>query len=138
MAVPEETARADEITHDTICAMVDTFYHKVKSDGRLGPIFAHQIGNTEAVWATHLTKMKKFWRSVLLGERIFKGNPMQAHAQIPNLSAADFELWLKIFRNVVSDMFRYEIAEEIFQKAERIAHSLNMGYDFYNQKKAVA
>ena len=134
----EETARANEITHDTICAMVDTFYHEIKSNGRLGPIFTHQIGDTEAVWAVHLTKMKQFWRSVLLGERVFKGNPMQVHSRIPNLSAADFELWLKIFRNVVSDMFRYEIAEEIFQKAERIAHSLNMGYDFYNQKKAVA
>ena len=134
----QEAARADEITHDTISTMVDTFYHKIKSDGRLGPIFTDEIGETEAAWAPHLTKMKQFWRSVLLGEHVFKGNPMQVHAQIPNLSDADFELWLTLFRSVVSDMFQHGIAEEISRKAERIARSLNMGYDFYNQKKAVA
>ena len=134
----EEAARADEVTHDTIAAMVDGFYDKIKSDDRLGPVFIGEIGETNAAWALHLTKMNQFWRAVLLGEHVFKGNPMQAHARIPNLSAADFQLWLKIFQDVVSDMFRHEIAEEIFQKAERIAQSLNMGYDFHHQKKAAA
>ena len=60
---------------------------------------------------------------------------MQVHARIPDLSTADFQLWLKIFQDVVSDLFQYELAEEISQKAGRIAQSLKMGYDFHNAKK---
>ena len=134
----KEAGRADQITRDSISVMVNHFYDEIQSDARLGPIFAGAIGKTDLAWEAHLIKMKQFWRSVLLGEHGFKGNPMEVHARIPNLSAADFRLWLKIFQETVSDIFQHEIAEEIFQKAERIARSLNMGYDFHHQKKAAA
>ena len=134
----KEAVRADQITHDTISAMVEGFYDKIKSDDRLGPVFAGEIGDTDVAWASHLVKMKQFWRSVLLGEPVFKGNPMQVHARIPNLSAADFQLWLTLFQEIVSDIFQHDIAEAIFRKAERIARSLNMGYDFHHRKQAAA
>jgi hemoglobin len=58
------------VTEDSIADLVDTFYWQIRDDELLGPIFAGAIG-TE--WGPHLDKMKRFWSSVLLASRTYKG-----------------------------------------------------------------
>jgi hemoglobin len=83
------------VTEDSIAELVDTFYMRIRDDQLLGPIFADAIG---ADWGPHLSKMKRFWSSVLLASRAYKGNPMIAHLQLPRLTEDHFERWLQLWR----------------------------------------
>ena len=127
-------ARRAEITAEGIEDLVDGFYTRVRADTVLGPIFTRTIGDGDVPWTLHLSKMKRFWRSVMLGEGSFHGRPMETHARIPNLGQTDFEHWLTLFRATVRDSFQPNPAQAIIAKAERIAHSLSLGYEFHQER----
>jgi hemoglobin len=126
----QHLARADEVTPETVSVMVDTFYGQVMQDARLAPIFRREIGPFGSDWTVHLSKMKLFWRAVLIGDAVFKGTPMEAHAKIPNLSSDDFKTWLGLFRDTLDEIYQPAVADAIMEKAARIAQSLELGYGF--------
>jgi hemoglobin len=101
------------VTDAAIGDIVDTFYSKVRSDGVLGPIFDDAIGDD---WASHLTKMKAFWSSVLLASYTYKGNPMIAHLELPRLTHYHFERWLKLWDETAVALFSEELAASSSKK----------------------
>lgn len=109
------------ITRDQISKLVESFYGKIRLDGRLGPIFESRVqGN----WLPHLEKMKRFWASVLLRTGEYSGRPVPVHARLSEVEADDFGIWLELFRETVAETFAQEAQPIVIATAERIAASL--------------
>lgn len=94
--------------------LVDKFYGKVNSDDLLGPVFSH------VDWPRHLPVMYDFWSSLLLGDQIYSGNPLQKHLKLP-IKGQHFDRWLLLFKETVDENFHGEKAEEVKMRSESIA-----------------
>lgn len=110
-----------DVSEYQVGKLVDVFYHKIHSDERLGAIFAAEIGGN---WDVHLTKMKQFWRSVLLKTREYQGRPVPAHVKLCGIKTEDFRKWLSLFRQSAHQVLPRDTAEIAIGNAERIASSL--------------
>lgn len=109
------------ITAAHISDLVDRFYMAIRADETLGPIFESHIGDN---WEPHLSKMKMFWRSVLLKSREYSGRPVPAHQKIEGLGTREFEIWLVHFSKTAHQIMHAEAADITIELAERIATSL--------------
>jgi hemoglobin len=112
------------ITEPLIVGVVHEFYRRIRREPTLGPIFERVIGTD---WDAHLVKMCDFWSSVLLMSGRFHGTPMMAHIRIEELGPQHFALWLRMFRETVTEVCQNEAAALFISKAEMIAQSLQMG-----------
>lgn len=113
--MPDLTSRAD------IERLVDTFYDRIRSDSRLGPIF-DEIARVD--WQTHLPRMYAFWEAVLFGAAGFKGNPLAVHRALARrtpLAPDDFDRWIALFHHSVDALFAGPVASDAKQRAVRIA-----------------
>jgi len=110
-----------------IGALIRDFYHRVRSDDRLGPIFASEIHGD---WEPHLEKMTDFWCSVILKNGAYSGRPVPAHLKLKQVREEDFDVWLGHFRRTVADRSPPEVAEVFIDRAERIARSLKLAMFF--------
>jgi hemoglobin len=91
----------NDITVDEISTIVRKFYSKVDKDPLLGPIFAREMKED---WEHHLQKMIDFWTSVILEKSLYKGNPLEVHERIKDLSQQHFEQWLRLFRSTLLEV----------------------------------
>lgn len=106
---------------EDVALMVNSFYDKVRKNERLGFLFDE---TAQVDWDTHLPKMYDFWESVLFDKAIFSGNPMAKHQwlhSLQKLEAADFDLWLEIFKTNIDQLFAGNTVEKAKQRAESIA-----------------
>tara|TARA_Y100000385_G_scaffold275880_1_gene320845 strand:- start:389 stop:748 length:360 start_codon:yes stop_codon:yes gene_type:complete len=65
--------KKDISTSEDVKTLVDAFYNDVKSDPIIGYVFT-DVAKVD--WEEHLPRMYKFWEFALLGNAIYKGNPM--------------------------------------------------------------
>lgn len=121
-SIPRGQAASRGIDRESIAEMVDRFYADVRQDPELAPIFAERVGED---WAPHLDKMRRFWRTVLLAEGAYRGNPMAVHRQLDGLTPALFNRWLGLFTRTVDDVFPPEAARVVTAKATRMATALS-------------
>lgn len=110
------------VTPVGISRLVDAFYAKVQRDSVIGPIFNAQVED----WPAHLTLLKEFWASVLLGTGRFRGNPLETHLKLP-LSGEHFERWLALFAETALELMPPEQAALFINKSERIAETFQRG-----------
>ena len=110
-----------------IGALVRDFYGRVRSDARLGPIFASEIHGD---WEPHLEKMTDFWCSVILKNGAYSGRPVPAHLKLKQVREEDFDVWLGHFRKTAEARCPSEVAEVFIDRAERIARSLKLAMFF--------
>lgn len=107
--------------------LVPAFYARIRADAVLGPIFNGAISE----WPGHLDKLTAFWSSVMLTSGRYKGQPVPAHLKHREaMTAANFERWLGLWREVTSEMMQPPAAAELQAKAERIAESLQLAVSF--------
>jgi hemoglobin len=119
-----EAAEALQIDPGFIRQMVEEFYATIRSDARLGPIFAARIAD----WDEHLDRMTAFWSSVLHESGGFRGNPMVKHIAIPGIERDDFLHWLALFGATLDRLERDPRATQlIVARARMIADSLLTG-----------
>jgi hemoglobin len=111
------------VTEAMIRDLVHTFYARVREDALLGPIFNARIAD----WPAHLDKLCGFWSSVTLMTGRYKGTPMKAHAELPDISRAHFERWLALFRAAAEDICPQAAAGLFIDRSQRIAESLQLG-----------
>ena len=122
-----------EISEDDITRLIPAFYERVRQDEVLGPIFNGAIDD----WPHHLTKLQDFWSSILLTSGRYKGQPMVAHVRhATQMTSDNFARWLALWRQVSSEYLPAEAAAAVQEKAERIAESLQLGVQFYRDRKA--
>jgi hemoglobin len=91
----------------------------------LDPIFDAIIAPD--AWEPHMALMRDFWSSIVLGTARYKGNPLAAHARIPDLRPDMFETWLRLFRETAYEIFDHEVAALFCEMAGRIAESFQVG-----------
>jgi hemoglobin len=111
------------VTEEMIAALVHAFYAKVRQDPELGPIFNSKIAD----WDTHLAKLCDFWSSVTLMTGRFKGAPMRAHVEVPQIVPAHFHRWLDLWKETAAELCPPQAAALFAAKAEMIAESLQLG-----------
>lgn len=116
------------ISEESLTALIDRFYGAVRQDQELGPVFAGAIAHDK--WPHHLAIIQSFWSSVMLKSGRYKGNPFGAHARIEEISPALFERWLTLFGQACRELFEPEPAGQLEQQARRIAESLQAGLFF--------
>jgi hemoglobin len=107
-----------------IVEVVHAFYGRIRQDPTLGPIFSRVIGDD---WDVHLSKMCDFWSSVLLMSGRFHGTPMAVHVRLGDVGPNHFALWLRMFRETVTELCPPEAAALFVVKSQMIAQSLQLG-----------
>ncbi|KND61222.1 hemoglobin [Candidatus Burkholderia verschuerenii] len=113
-----------------IRALVEAFYRRVDDDPLLGPIFA---GRLEGRWDAHLATMTRFWSSLVLGSKQYRGNVQEAHRPIEDIEPRHFARWLSLFLRIVEERYEPAAAVQFMEPALRIAHSLQLskfGWDY--------
>jgi hemoglobin len=107
--------------------LVETFYARVRSDERIGPVFNDAVAD----WPEHLDKLQSFWSSVMLTSGRYKGRPLPAHIKHSDrIPSAAFDCWLALWTQTTNELFEPEPAAALQDKAERIAESLQLGIAF--------
>lgn len=113
-------------TLDDIRLLVDEFYGKVRGDELLGPIFDEKIGDH---WDRHLDIMYRFWQTVLLEEgKTYFGNPFMKHASLP-IFENHFQRWLSLWKETLKEHFQGPLAEEAYNRAEKMAYIFRVKLD---------
>ncbi len=110
------------LQREDIVRLVDAFYDKVQRDAVLGPVFNPVVHD----WPEHKATLVKFWSSVALGTREYRGNPMAVHRPLP-INDDHFGRWLGLWRGTLQDVLTPEQAELMYDHALRIASSLRYG-----------
>lgn len=117
------TAAASQVpARDDIVRLVDAFYDKVRRDGVLGPVFNPIVHD----WDGHKALLVRFWSSVVLGTREYRGNPMAVHRPLP-IDDGHFGRWLGLWRATTHEVLPAAQAELMYEHAMRIGASLRYG-----------
>jgi len=116
------TATASLPTREDIARLVDVFYDKVQRDTVLGPVFNPRVHD----WDEHKATLVRFWVSVALGAREYRGNPMALHRPLP-IDDGHFGRWLGLWRATTAEVLPPAQAEVMYEQALRIGASLRYG-----------
>jgi hemoglobin len=103
--------------------LVRGFYRDVAMDDVLGPVF--RAAGVD--WSAHIPKLVDFWTWQLFGERVYTGQPMQAHVTAHRrtpFTERHYERWLELFTAAVDDRFRGPVAEQAKARAGKVASSM--------------
>ncbi|MBC6995945.1 group III truncated hemoglobin [Neolewinella lacunae] len=111
----------DLTTRQDIDKLLADFYALAMADAGIGHFFTEVVAlNLE----THLPVIGNFWESVLLGQPVYRGNPMLIHLELAArapLTTVHFERWLALWRQCVHTSFAGERATLAIDRAEQIA-----------------
>ena len=118
------------INEESIGLLVDRFYAKVREDSEIGPIFNEAIEN----WDAHLSLLRDFWSTVLLGTATYKGNPLLAHFPLP-IIANHFERWLSLFEETANEVLLPQDAALVVGKAQNIAGNFRRVLAYRDQQE---
>jgi hemoglobin len=113
---------SSSVTEESVTALVDRFYERVRADGRLGPIFSAAISD----WDQHLQIMRDFWSAALLRTGRYRGCMMSPHFRLP-IASEDFDRWLMLFRPSARETLPSEQAEQAIVFAEAVTQMLRQG-----------
>lgn len=117
-------------TEENIRELVYAFYDRVRDDAMLGPVFDGVLAGR---WDEHLPKMCRFWSSLVLGTKTYRGNVQQAHDPVPGVEPQHFSRWLYLFLDTVQARYAPAAAVQFMEPALRIAQSLQLsrfGWDY--------
>ena len=121
--MPQDT----DISEQSLSALVDEFYRRVRSDMLIGPVFEGAIAD----WPHHLEKLAAFWSSVMLTSGRYKGQPVPAHFKHRDaISPGMFDRWLALWRQTTDELMSPPAAAALQAKAARIAESLSLALFF--------
>ena len=111
------------VTAEEIDRVVADFYAEIRRHPTLGPVFAAHVTD----WPAHEEKIGRFWRNAILMERVYDGNPMEAHRAAGNVRPGMFAPWLDLFDRVLARNLAPETAASWSALAHRIGQGLRFG-----------
>lgn len=114
---PAAPGRPVMIDEALILKIVVTFYARICGDPLLAPQFLDVIAD----WPIHLRRLCNFWSSVTLLTGAYKGDVLDAHRNLRDMTPAHFERWLALFEEVVGGYCIPEQANIFNARALRIA-----------------
>lgn len=128
ITLPHRFAEPDETN---IRALVEEFYKHVDDDDLLGPIFARELTGR---WNGHLEKMTRFWSSLVLSSKTYKGNVQEAHRSVfADIEPRHFARWITLFLDTVQSRYEPAAAVQFMEPALRVAQALQLsafGWDY--------
>lgn len=106
--------------------LVSNFYHLVRKDELLAPIFNYHI--SEKQWDLHIEKLTDFWMTALFGIACFKGNPGRVHKKVDanfnhSISEDYFEKWLELWYKSIDNKYQGAMAHRAKDAARNMATS---------------
>lgn len=107
----------DITTYQDCLFLVDEFYKKLLVDDEISHFFV------ELDLEEHLPRVAKFWAFILLDESGYTANMMTAHASL-QFKETDFERWLSLFHQTLSEHFEGEKADLAKERSKLIAITL--------------
>ena len=113
------------VSPEQIDLVVSCFYARVRGHALLGPVFAAHVKD----WPSHEAKIARFWRTAILFERSYDGNPMAVHRAAGNVRGPMFDDWLALFDQTLTARLPYDTAQAWSSLAHRIGRGLRMGVD---------
>jgi len=105
---------------EDIDALVEAFYRKIMIDPTIGHVFTQVV---QLDLEAHLPVICDFWESILLGNMIYRGNPMLKHLELAERTAlkqVHFEVWLGHWEQTVRSLYSGEKADLAVQRAQDI------------------
>ena len=108
-------------TFEDIQLMVDEFYGKAMISPVIGHFFNEVI---ELDLVEHMPIMHNFWSDILLGTKLYYGNPMIKHFALnkkSKMTPAHFQEWIRLWKANIQEHFVGAKAEEAISRAENIA-----------------
>ncbi|HET7361851.1 MAG TPA: group III truncated hemoglobin, partial [Salinimicrobium sp.] len=81
-------------------------------------------------WPEHLDKMYRFWETILLYEKSYRGNPFMPHSELP-VEKEHFDRWLKLFHETLNENFTGKIAEEAKWRSNKMAEMFQMKLEYF-------
>jgi hemoglobin len=110
-----------DITHrPDIDHLVTTFYTKAMVNPTIGHVFTDVA---KIKLEAHLPVICDFWESILLGNPVYRGNPMLKHLELAEktaLTQVHFSAWLAMWEQTIRELFDGEKAELAIQRAKDI------------------
>ena len=107
------------ITEENLKTLVYSFYDKIRIDPEVGPVFHAAIKD----WDKHLDIMVRFWSTIMLASRTYKGNPLAAHTG-KGIKPYMFERWLKLWKETTEELFTPDCSSRLQQKAEKMGQNM--------------
>jgi hemoglobin len=101
--------------------LMESFYSKAVSDEVIGYFFTEVAPLQMEI---HMPLIVDFWETLLFGKSLYKGNVLQVHQHIHQLSAfreEHFDRWVSLFTGSVDELYTGEKALMVKQRAESIA-----------------
>src|SRR6185312_9873354 len=83
-------------------------------------------------WPAHLSLLKKFWSTVLLTERTYKGDPLSKHLPL-SLDPPHFARWLALFEETAREVMQPGHAAVIIDKSHRIAQNFQAAIAYHRE-----
>lgn len=111
------------VTGEEIDGVVADFYAAIRVHPTLGPVFANHVTD----WPAHEEKIARFWRNAILLQRVYDGNPMEAHRAAGDVRPGMFSPWLELFDKVLARNLAPETAAAWSALAHRIGQGLRYG-----------
>ena len=93
--------------------LMTQFYAKATKDIVIGSKF--DAINMEE----HIPRIVEFWSTILFYKGDYKGSPFDKHIPL-RLEKQDFESWLQLFEETISELFEGKMADEILHRAKSI------------------
>ena len=115
-----------EISEESIDKLMNIFYPLVRVEPQLGPIFNGAIGTDDEHWTHHIEKIAGFWKTMLLGKKLYSGVPIFAHKALMPFEIELFDVWLGLFRDCLDKVYEAGPANEYFSFANNIANNFKM------------
>lgn len=97
--------------------LIEIFYGKVFRNEILAPFFK------DLDFEAHKPQMVHFWSFVLINEPGYKTNVTEKHLHMP-LKEEHFEIWIKLFKETIDELFEGETAEIAKQRADVVGWTI--------------
>ncbi len=121
----------NEINDESIDKLMKNFYAKIRVHKDLGPIFNGAVGTDDESWERHIEKIGKFWKTMLLGKKLYMGNPVLPHINLLPFDIKLFDVWLGLFKESLDELFDEKSANRYLEVANNIA--INFKAVLFNQ-----
>lgn len=124
---PEQPLAHHLVDRAFIGTLVRDFYTRVRTDSRLGPIFASEI---QGDWEPHLEQMTDAWCSVMLKNGAYSGRLVPAHLKLKQVREEDFDIGLGHFRQTAAERCPPEVTEVFVDRAKWISRGFQLAMLF--------
>ena len=112
---------SDITNREDLRNLMECFYTKALVDEIIGHFFTEVI---QLNMEKHLPLIIDFWETVVFEKAKYKGNVLEVHQHIHQLSAfreEHFTRWVSLFKQTIDELYAGDHAELVKQRAESIA-----------------